>query len=210
MPTLEEWTGHRWDELHWIDPLCGEKCLPDVVSSDVLVWASHTLMPLLAARCAKLNTHVAHACAFQRPLDPLVPRSELPPPLIIFNLWWSKVGDDGDVNVIINPSDGETVEGKSEDLVNIESYIYEIALHEALHALWGAVHTSTNKGLMCSPTSLLDGYSTDENSCGSTPEDEWLLRLDSRDIAMYSLYGNPALKHGMGKAEVEAIVRVLP
>ena len=107
----------------------------------------------------------------------------------------------GDVEDYFSEEAVEIYYYSKEDIEGFGDCIYEVALHEALHGLWGAVHTSTNTGLMCLPRG---------NSCGQAPGDEWLRRLNSRDIAMYSLYGNQALRHGMSKAQAEAIVRVGP
>ncbi len=77
--------------------------------------------------------------------------------------------------------------------------MYEIGLHEVLHALWDAEHTDA--GLMC----IADAGSCKERELRAG---NLLVPLKERrplDAQVYMLYGRPAIKQGMTADEVRAL-----
>ena len=81
-----------------------------------------------------------------------------------------------------------------------EEVLVDTMLHEAVHALYGAEHT--NSGLMCNERKCYTGRV-------SVKGWEWPYRiLRTLDHELYSLYGHPALKHGLTKAKAMSLVQV--
>ena len=84
--------------------------------------------------------------------------------------------------------------------------MYEIGLHEAMHALYAAGHTRT--GLMC----VEDGPTRQATrTCGAVGAYTarpwfWPLRLHPREEQVYTLYGNPLLTNGMSKETAALLI----
>lgn len=84
--------------------------------------------------------------------------------------------------------------------------MYEIGLHEAVHALYAAEHTQS--GLMCAE----DGPSREATrTCGAVGAYIaqpwfWPLRLHPREEQVYTLYGNPILENGMSVETVALLI----
>ncbi|MDE2801990.1 MAG: hypothetical protein OXK21_03795, partial [Chloroflexota bacterium] len=84
--------------------------------------------------------------------------------------------------------------------------MYEIGLHEALHALYAAEHTQS--GIMC----VEDGPSRQATrTCGAVGAYIaqpwfWPLRLHPREEQVYTLYGNPLLENGMSKVTAALLI----
>ena len=73
--------------------------------------------------------------------------------------------------------------------------MYEIGLHEAMHALYAAEHTQS--GIMCVEDGPKKNVSRGCGAVGSYIAQPWFwpLRLHPTQEAVYTLYGNPLL-HG--------------
>ena len=84
--------------------------------------------------------------------------------------------------------------------------MYEIGLHEALHALYAAGHTAT--GLMCVEEGPQRRVTRTCGAVGSHTSQPWFwpLRLHPNHEAVYTLYGNPLLTNGMSVETVAQLI----
>ena len=84
--------------------------------------------------------------------------------------------------------------------------MYEIGLHEALHALYGAIHTRS--GIMCVEDAPSRQAARTCGAVGSYIQQPWFwpLRLHPREEQVYALYGDPLLTDGMSKETAELLI----
>ena len=84
--------------------------------------------------------------------------------------------------------------------------MYEIGLHEALHALYAAEHTQS--GIMCVEEGPKRRVSRTCGAVGSYIAQPWFwpLRLHPIQEQVYTLYGNPLLTDGMSRETVALLV----
>ena len=91
-----------------------------------------------------------------------------------------------------------------------DEILRETALHEALHALYGARHI-TGRGLMCvTDECYRNGRIVHAYHAAMNKYVALVLTMQPRDELLYTLYGNPALTHGMSKAQAELIIQARP
>lgn len=95
---------------------------------------------------------------------------------------------------------------EGEQVVIPAPVMYEIGLHEALHALYGARHTGS--GIMCAEDAPSRRPTRACGAVGSYTAQPWFwpLRLHPREEQVYTLYGNPVLENGMSKEAAELLI----
>ena len=95
---------------------------------------------------------------------------------------------------------------EGEQVVIPAPVMYEIGLHEALHALYGARHTGS--GIMCAEDAPSRRATRACGAVGSYTAQPWFwpLRLHPREEQVYTLYGNPVLENGMSKETAELLI----
>lgn len=84
--------------------------------------------------------------------------------------------------------------------------MYEIGLHEALHALYAAEHTES--GIMCVEDGPKKQVGRGCGAVGSLTAQPWFwpLRLHPNQETVYMLYGNPLLTDGMSKEDAALLI----